>query len=107
MNVITILIILTTIGQLIVCHFSLWWIIALCCRIMFMARIIGATFKVKKLAIGEGVAWASMLLWHMIFSKGALPWSRIGLFLLFSFIVVILMFIDDFFYVYVVEDEDD
>ena len=69
MNVITILIILTTIGQLIVCHFSLWWIIALCCRIMFMARIIGATFKVKKLAIGEGVAWASMLLWHMIFSK--------------------------------------
>lgn len=107
MNVIIILIGLITIAQVIFCHFNLWWLIALICRIMFAMRIVGATFKVKNLSIGEGVAFASMLLWNMLFAKGHMPWLRIGLFLLFSLIVVILMYVDDLFYVYVIEDDED
>ena len=107
MNLIIILLTLLTIVQLIVCHFSLWWIIVLICRCLFAMRIVGATFKVKKLVIGEGVAFASMLVWNMLFAKGHLPWARIGLFLLFTAISAVLMFIDDIFYVYVIEDDDD
>lgn len=107
MNVIIALIIIITILQLILCHFNLWWIIALICRILFCCRILGATFKVKNIAIGEGVAFASMLLFNMLFAGENFPWLRILLFALHSLICVGLMYLDSILYVYVVDDDDD
>lgn len=106
MNVIIFSILVVTVLQLIICHFSLWWLIVLICRLLFMCRIIGATFKVKNLAIGEGVAIAAMLIFDMLFSKG-MPWLRILFFILFSLISVGLMFLDDILYVYTIEDVDE
>lgn len=97
---------LITAIQLIVCHFSLWWIIALICRILFTFRIVGATFKVRNLAIGEAVAFGAMVIFNMMFAGETFPWLRLLLFALLSLISVALMFIDDIFYVYVIEDEE-
>lgn len=107
MSWIIVLIIILTIAQVIVCHFSFWWLLALICRCVFCMRIIGATFKLKSIAIGEGVAAAIMFVWHMIFSKDAMPWVRIGLFVLFSLLVVGLEALDGILYVYDIEDYDE
>lgn len=107
MNAIIIVVIITTILQLLFCHFSLWWIIALIARVLFSLRIVGATFKVKHLAVVEGVAFICMLLFNMLFKKGAVPWGRLGLFLLFSAIAVGVMFLDDILYVYVIDDDEE
>ena len=107
MNAIIILILVVTVLQLVVCKFSLWWLIAFICRMLFTLRIVGATFKVKTLAIGEAIAFASMLLWNMLFHKGNVPWGHLGLFALLSGLVCFLMFIDELFYVYIIEDDDD
>ena len=107
MNAFIICIIVISVVQLFACHFSLWWIIALIARLLFCLRIIGATFKVKNLCIVEGVSFACMFVWHMVFSKGSIPWLRLGLFLLFSALSCLFMFLDDLLYVYVIEDDDD
>lgn len=108
MNAIIVLLLIDTVVQLLVCHFTLWWVIALICRLLFCCRIIGATFKVKRLAIGEGVACGSMLLFNMLFSgDNGMPWVRLLLFILFSVISVALMYLDDILYVYIIEDVDD
>ena len=92
--------------QLIFCNFSLWWLISLVCNLLFTCRIVGATFKVKNLAIADGVAVGAMLIFNMMFSGEAFPWKRFLLFTLFTLISVGVMFIDEIFYVYVIEDED-
>ena len=107
MNAIIVILIIDTVAQLLLCKFSLWWIISLACRLLFCCRIIGATFKVKRLAIGEAIAFGSMLLFNMLFAKDGMPWLRIGLYLLFSLIAVGLEYLDDILYVYVIEDEED
>lgn len=106
MNACIVLMIIDTIAQLVACKISLWWVIALIARILFCLRIIGATFKVKNLCIVECVAFCAMLVFHMVFSKGSIPWVRLGLFLLFSAISCALMWFDDLMYVYVIEDDD-
>ncbi len=107
MSVIIALIIIDTIAQVIVCHFSLWWFIALVARILFCARIVGATFKVKKLAIAEGVAFGCMFLWNMLFSGDSFPWQKLIFFFIFSLLAVGLEYLDDLLYVYVIEDLED
>lgn len=107
MNIIIALILIVTVGEVFVCHFTLWWLLALISRILFSLRIIGATIKIKTLCILEVIALASMLLFNMIFAKGHIPWLRIGLFALCMIICCGLMFIDDLLYVYVIEDEED
>ena len=107
MNAIIVLLILDTILQLVVCHFSLWWIIVLIARGFFCFRLIGAVFKTKNICIAEGCAIGFMLLWHFIFSKGNIPWARIGLFTLFCLFSALLMFLDDLLYVYVIDDEEE
>lgn len=107
MTVIIALLIADTIMQLVFCHISLWWLISLVCRILFCCRVIGATFQAKKLAIGEGVALACMLLFYIMFSKNGVPWLRLILNILFTGISVVLMYLDDLLYVYVIEDVDD
>lgn len=106
MNVITVLLILDTILQVVVCHFSLWWLIVLIARIFFAARLIGAVIKTRKICVAEAVAFGCMLIWHFIFSKGSLPWKRILLFGLFSLFAALLMFLDDLLYVYVIVDDE-
>lgn len=107
MNLFIILIIIDTILQLVVCHFNLWWVIAVIARICFSLRIIGATIKVQRLAVIEGIAWGSMIIFNMIFAKGHIPWLRILLFAIFSIASVIIMFLDDILYVYVIEDDEE
>ena len=107
MNAIIVILIIDTIIQLLACKFSLWWLISLICRLLFCCRIVGATFKVKSLSIGEIVAFCSMFLFNMLFAKNGMPWLRILLNLLFSGIAIILMYLDDLLYVYVIEDEVD
>lgn len=106
MNWIVGILIADTVLQLFVCHISLWWLIALVARVLFCLRIVGATFKVKNLAIIEIVAFASMLLFNMLFNKGSMPWLRLLLFAFFSGVSCLLMFLDDILYVYVIEDDE-
>lgn len=107
MSAIILLVIIATIAQVVLCHFSLWWIIAVICRVAFCMRVIGALFKVKSLAIGEGVAVALMFVYNMVAHKGELPWGRMGIFLLISLIVVGLEFLDTYMYVYDIEDYEE
>lgn len=98
---------LVTIIELFVCHFTLWWVIALAARLMFSLRLVGATIKIKTLAIMEAIALGSMLVWNMIFAKDSLPWFRIIMFALFGLICVGIMFIDDMTEIYTSVDEED
>ena len=107
MSWIIILLIIDTVIQLFACHFTLWWIIAVIARILFCLRIVGATIKVKNLAIVEIVALACMFVFNMIFAKESFPWLRLLLFAFFSGISCLLMFLDDILYVYVTEDDED
>ncbi len=107
MNIIIFFILVFTVIQLIVCHFSLWWLIGLVCRILFSARIIGATFKQQPLTIAEGIGIAAMFLFHIMFKGDAIPWGRDLLFVLFSLLCIGLEYLDSLLYVYTVEDEDD
>lgn len=97
----------TTVIELFACHFSLWWILALIVRGLYSLRIVGATFKVKRLAITEMVAFGCMLLWNMLFSKENMPWLRLLLFLGCAVISCITMFIDDMYFVHVTLDAED
>ena len=107
MNVLIALIIITTIVQLVVCHISLWWFIAVIARVLFCLRVIGATFKVRTLAIIEAVAAGSMLVYNMLVHKDNVPWLRMFEFIIFSGLCVLFMYLDDILYVYVIEDDDD
>lgn len=107
MNAIIGLLILDTVAQLILCRFSLWFVISIIWRLVFCCRMIGVVFRVKKVATGEIVAFALMLLFHIVFSKGAMPWLRIILYFIFSGIAIGLEYLDELFYVYVIEDEED
>lgn len=96
-----------TVVELFVCHFHLWWVLALIARLLFCLRLVGATFKIKRLIVTEGVAWACMLVWNMLFAKGNMPWLRILLFLGFAVISTIVMIVDDMLATYVTRDAED
>lgn len=98
---------LITIIELFVCHFHLWWILALIARLLFSLRLVGATFKVKRLIVTEGVACACMIVWNMLFSKDNMPWLRILLFIGFALISAATMLIDDMLATYVTRDVED
>lgn len=96
-----------TFAELLACHFTLWWILALIARGLFCLRIVGATFKVKRLVITELVAFGCMLLWNMLFAKEHMPWLRLILFLVCALISCFTMFIDDMYFVHVTLDAED
>lgn len=98
---------LCSVIEVFVCHFTLWWVLAIIARLLFSLRIVGATFKVKRLAITEGIAVACMIVWNMIFAKGHIPWLRIGIFLLFAIVSCVIMIVDDFYFVHVTLDEEE
>lgn len=107
MSWVIVLLIVDTLIQLFVCHFSLWWIMALIARFLFCLRIVGDTIKVKNLAIVEAVALASMFVFNTVVAKDSFPIIRILLFALMSGISCVLMFLDDILYVYVTEDDEE
>ncbi len=107
MNAIIVLMLLDTIAQLYFCHFSLWWLLSLLCRLVFCLRILGVTVKVKKLAVAEALVCGAMLLFDSLFHKGGIPWLHILIYLVFSLVSVGLQYLDDLLYVYVVEDLDE
>lgn len=96
-----------TVVELFVCHFHLWWILALIARLLFCLRLVGATFKIKRLIVTEGVACACMLVWNMLFAKGHMPWLRLLLFFGFAVISAIVMVVDDMLATYVTRDLED
>lgn len=98
---------LVTVIELFVCHFTLWWVIALVARVMFTLRLVGAIFKIKTLAIIEAIALGCMFIWNMLFAKDEFPWFRLIMFALFGLICVGIMFIDDLTEVYTSVDEED
>lgn len=108
MNIIIFLLILTSVGQVFVCHVSLWIIVSILCRLLFALRIMGVTFKVRNLMIGEGAALACMVVFNMLFSGGNFPWLRLLFMIIFDAIAGGLEILDEILYVYLtvpVEDE--
>jgi len=98
---------LITIIELFVCHFHLWWILAVIARLLFSLRLVGATFKIKRLIMTEGVACACMIVWNMLFAKNNMPWLRILLFIGFALICSFIMILDDMLATYVTRDVED
>lgn len=107
MSVLIVLLIIDTVIQLLVCKVSLWWIICLIGRGLFCCRAIGATFKVKSLCKVEIAAVTTMWLFHILFKGDGFPWLRFLFFILFSAIACLLMFLDEWLYVYSIEDVED
>lgn len=108
MNLILFFIMLSTVLQVVLCKFSLWWFISLIVRILFMLRMIGITLKVKGLAIGEGVSVMLLIVFYMLFhGDNPINWGRLLLNIIFTGLCVLLMYLDDLLYVYTTEDADD
>ena len=107
MSVIMFFVIASTVGQLLTCGFSLWWIVSLICRMIFILRSFGIIFKTKPLFVGEGFSLGMMLLWYFLFRKESIPWLTILLTVLFTGLVVFLEWLDGILYVYEVIDEED
>lgn len=107
MSAIIVLILLDTIGELIFCKFSLWFIISAICRVLFCLRCFGIIFKTKPIFVGEAIALGCMIVWYLVARKDAIPWLNILLTLLFTGIAVGLEWLDGLLYVYEVLDEDE
>lgn len=107
MNAIIFFLLIDTIAQLLLCRFSLWWLVSLICRLLFCARIIGVLLKVKKLVIAEAFNFGAMFLYNALFHKNSMPWMSILAYLLMSLIAVGLEYLDDLLYVYTIEDVED
>ena len=107
MTLILIVIIVATIAEIIICHFSFWLFLSLIGRVIFSLRSIGAVMKVRISWILEGVGLGLMLLWDLLFHKGAVPWKNIGIFALFAIAICICEGVDEMMFVYVTEDDED
>ncbi len=93
--------------QLLVCHFSLWWLLSLVARVLFTLRRIGAVIPIRRLIITECVGLALMFLFYVLFRKGDLPVMRMLLNTLFCVISFGIMIYDDVTYVYDTVDVED
>lgn len=101
---------IATVLELIICHFTLWWVLALIARSLYCLTMLGSRFKIKTIAIIESVGLGGMFIWNMLFAKEHMPWLRLFLFALIGFICVAVMFIDDMLKVtveYYVDDEEE
>lgn len=108
-KILLLLLSLTT-AELFTCRFTLWWLIVFVDRFLFSLRRIGAVLPAKRLVITEGVATVIMLLFHLVMSKGNIPWQRMGFTILFNLASCGVMLWDHFFMVYEtvdITDEED
>ena len=107
MSVIVFFILVFTILQLVLGHFSLWWIIVVLGRFIFAARNFGVIVKVKSTLIPEVISSAGMVIWNILFAKNNFPWARIGWCLLFGLLCAGLECLDGLLYIYNIEDLED
>lgn len=105
MNLVFISIILVAVIQVFVCHMSFALLFGLIGRFLFLLRLLGTVIPVKVSMIFEGCDLFIVFI-VLIFSKHGVDWTNIGLTALFSAITILLYFIDNKFYLYVVEDDN-
>lgn len=102
-------VLLLTVLQFILCHGLRWLfisvILTLIARIMFMGRAIGAIVKVKNICILEGFSVGILVLINIL-SKHQTDWLKLLLFIIFTGLCCLIMFIDDALFLYVTEDEE-
>ena len=101
-------ILIITLFQTIVCGLNLSWIFTITARLIFLIRYFGGGNKTSVCLKLEAFS-AGMLLLFKVVGAIRLSWIKVLMFVLFSVISCIVMFIDDSLYVYVTEDleEDD
>ena len=94
---------LASLAQLLLCGFSLYWLIAIIGRILFMLRFVGANFTLSTIR-GFEVASLFVMCVGILFTKTGVDWSSKFIFCLCSLISYVTMLIDDKLFLYVTED---
>ena len=102
-----IVIIVGSILQLLVCHISLWWLIAIVGRILFSLRMVGAVLKIKTTLTCEVAAVIAKILWSITFGSNSFEWKNFILFIAFSLICVLAEMFDEMMYVYITDEDED
>lgn len=86
------------------CGFSFWILTDSVAVLLFVLRAVGATFKIKVLAILHGVSIAIWLLWTFMFGGWEL-WPKMLIYLGLSVVTCAIMLYEDFAFVIVEKDE--
>lgn len=104
MNWVFISIIILTAGQWAACGFGFGLLISTIGRLIFLGRLLGSVVPIKTLA-GFEVADLFCLLLYLVFTKSPINWVDTVLTVVFCAVICLLYFIDDRFYLYIVEEE--
>lgn len=104
MNLVFGSIILLAVANLIVCHLSIGLFLGLIGRALFLFRLLGAVIPIKASIIMEGCNLFCVFI-ALIFNKGPVYWPTILASVGFSAATILLYFLDNRYYLYVVEDE--
>lgn len=86
------------------CGFSFWILIDSVAVLLFCLRTVGATFKIKVLAILHGVSMSIWLIWTFMFG-GWEKWPQMIEYLIGSLATCGIMLYEDFAFVIVEKDE--
>lgn len=106
MNLVFISIIVTTVAQRVLLGFSWLMIFSYLGRIIFLTRVIGAVVSYKVSCAFEAIHMGFVLL-NIIMNGIPQDWPGVVIDLLLCCFVVVLMFIDNALYLYVVVDDED
>ena len=104
MLLVSISIILLTIIQTVICHFSFPIFITIVARLIFLSRTVGIVIPIK-VSFGIEIAGVSLLLIWCILFKHAY-WLIIATYIITGAIVVLIEYADSLLYLYVVEDDN-
>lgn len=97
---------LVTVGQTVVCGFSLPLLISYLGRLVFLLRCFGSIVPYK-VSAGFEAAHLFFMFLGVVFSKSSVDWLNVIFTLLFCAIVCALYVVDDQFYLYIVGDDED
>lgn len=106
MTATAIVIVILTIVQLVLCHFSFWWFLSLVARLLFLLRFMGVLLKTKYTFIMEGISIAIMLIWRSIYHSQGWQLKNMLITVIITAICVLTVVIDDINYVYVIEEDE-
>lgn len=106
MNWVFISIIAVTVGQWATCGFSFALLLSIIGRLIFLARLVGSVVPIKTVTAFEAADLFFVLL-GLIFTKAPINWVETILTIGFCAITWLLYIIDDRFYLYVVEDDEE
>ncbi len=107
MNVVLVGFGIIVVAQFILCHFSLWWLLAFIARFIFCLRAVGVIVKVKYTYILEGVSVVIMLIWKALFHGRGWDVKEIVVTIIAAALSCLIVTIDSINYVYVVKDEEE